>query len=86
MPIPFSLKHFAHPDFSSFKKTELDPIFDRVHYVKPESSRSESSEGFYVCLGFRPERGQPGKSVVPSPEVMYGNAFETTHCISRDYE
>ena len=56
-PLPINrLKHFAHPDFNLFKKIELEPIFDRVHYVKPESSRSESSEGFFVCLGYRPRR------------------------------
>lgn len=46
------LKHFAHPDFLKFKKTELEPSFRHVKYVKPESSRSESSEGYFVCLGF----------------------------------
>jgi len=47
------LKHFAHPDIDEFRKEHLKPSFREVHYLKPSSSRSESSEGYFLCRGWR---------------------------------
>ena len=47
------LKHFAHPDVDEFRKEDLKPNFREVHYLKPSSSRSESSEGYFLCRGWR---------------------------------
>ncbi|WWD16195.1 hypothetical protein CI109_100620 [Kwoniella shandongensis] len=47
------MKFFAHPDLDEFKKLELDPWFGKVVVEKPKESRSESSEAYWVCLGFK---------------------------------
>ncbi|KAK1224247.1 2' O-ribose methyltransferase [Marasmius sp. AFHP31] len=47
------LKHFTHPDVEDFRKRNFDPHFRRVTCIKPESSRSESKEAYYLCQGFR---------------------------------
>jgi len=47
------LKHFAHPDIDEFRKEHLKPSFREVYYLKPGSSRSESSEGYFLCRGWR---------------------------------
>ncbi|EPQ53217.1 23S ribosomal RNA methyltransferase [Gloeophyllum trabeum ATCC 11539] len=54
------LKHFAHPLMTEFRKEYLDPSFADVAYVKPDSSRSESNEGYWVCMGW--------KGLNPKPE------------------
>lgn len=46
------LKHFEHPLLQKFRKEELEPRFTTVMYHKPPSSRGESSEGYWVCLGW----------------------------------
>lgn len=51
------LKHFAHPDIDEFRKERLKPNFREVHYLKPSSSRSESSEGYFLCRGWRGDNG-----------------------------
>ncbi|KAI0667381.1 ribosomal RNA methyltransferase FtsJ domain-containing protein [Trametes maxima] len=47
------LKHFAHPRANSFRKEFLDPHFNLVKYVKPPSSRQESAEAYWICLGYK---------------------------------
>lgn len=47
------LKYFAHPDLDAFKLSELDPCFSKVFIDKPKESRKESSEAYWVCLGYR---------------------------------
>ncbi|KZT20708.1 23S ribosomal RNA methyltransferase [Neolentinus lepideus HHB14362 ss-1] len=47
------LKHFAHPLMTGFRKEYLDPHFTNVAYVKPDSSRAQSSEGYWVCMGWK---------------------------------
>lgn len=59
------MKHFAHPLLTDFRKKELEPRFRQITYVKPESSRSESAEGYWVCQQFQggpytPVFGPPG--------------------------
>ncbi|KAF9037402.1 23S ribosomal RNA methyltransferase [Hymenopellis radicata] len=49
------LKHFASNDMITFKRDHLDPYFTSVRYVKPSSSRSESSESYFVCRGWNPD-------------------------------
>ncbi|KAL4245061.1 class I-like SAM-binding methyltransferase superfamily protein [Abortiporus biennis] len=49
------LKHFAHPLLDRFRKEKLVPNFRIVKYIKPDSSRSESAEGYFVCLGWHPQ-------------------------------
>ncbi|KAJ8592759.1 23S ribosomal RNA methyltransferase [Rhizopogon salebrosus TDB-379] len=46
------LKHFAHPLLQEFRKEYLEPNFHLVHYIKPESSRSDSAEGYWLCRGW----------------------------------
>ncbi|KAA1470761.1 23S ribosomal RNA methyltransferase [Dentipellis sp. KUC8613] len=50
------LKHFQHPALQKFCDKNLAPNFRNVLYVKPSSSRSESSEGYWFCSGFRDAR------------------------------
>ncbi|KAI0045048.1 23S ribosomal RNA methyltransferase [Auriscalpium vulgare] len=47
------IKIFQHPELQAFRKKQLEPHFHSVLYVKPEASRSESSEGYWLCLGFK---------------------------------
>ncbi|KIR54127.1 ribosomal RNA large subunit methyltransferase J [Cryptococcus gattii Ru294] len=53
------MKFFAHPDLDGFRRLELDQWFGKVVVEKPKESRSESSEAYWVCLGFKgdPARG-----------------------------
>ncbi|CAL1702791.1 unnamed protein product [Somion occarium] len=48
------LKHFAHPLTDQFRIEKLQPNFHSVRYVKPDSSRSDSTEGYWLCFGWRP--------------------------------
>ncbi|KAI9638003.1 putative cell division protein [Dioszegia hungarica] len=53
------LKFFAHPDLEAFRKEELEPWFAKVSVEKPKESRSESSEAYFICQGFKgPPTGQ----------------------------
>ncbi|WOO80905.1 Ribosomal RNA large subunit methyltransferase E [Vanrija pseudolonga] len=54
------MKYFHHPDLVEFKKTQLDPCFAKVVTDKPKASRAESSEAYFVCLGYK---GRAGGSV-----------------------
>ncbi|OSX62925.1 hypothetical protein POSPLADRAFT_1046295 [Postia placenta MAD-698-R-SB12] len=47
------VKYFEHPLLSKFRAKELKPYFNAVYNCKPEASRSESSEGYWICMGFR---------------------------------
>ncbi|WRT67401.1 ribosomal RNA large subunit methyltransferase J [Kwoniella shivajii] len=47
------IKFFAHPDMDEFRSLELDPWFGKVVVEKPKESRAESSEAYWVCLGFK---------------------------------
>ncbi|GHJ86922.1 hypothetical protein NliqN6_3324 [Naganishia liquefaciens] len=47
------MKFFQHPLLADFKKTQLEPVFEKVAVEKPKESRSESSEAYFVCLGYR---------------------------------
>lgn len=48
----YRLKHFGHPELHKFRKTYLDPNFHIVFYIKPDSSRAASNEGYWLCFGF----------------------------------
>lgn len=47
------MKHFQDPLLQKFRKKLLEPCFNDVKFVKPDSSRSESSEGYFLCQGWR---------------------------------
>ncbi|WVW82802.1 hypothetical protein I302_104813 [Kwoniella bestiolae CBS 10118] len=47
------IKFFAHPDMDEFRSLELDPWFGKVVVEKPKESRAESSEAYWVCLGYK---------------------------------
>ncbi|EGN97462.1 hypothetical protein SERLA73DRAFT_161493 [Serpula lacrymans var. lacrymans S7.3] len=47
------LKHFAHPLLHEFRANHLEPNFHLVHYIKPEASRARSSEGYWLCRGWK---------------------------------
>ncbi|KAI0339265.1 hypothetical protein BDW22DRAFT_1487049 [Trametopsis cervina] len=47
------LKHFAHPISTAFCRTFLNPYFSKILYFKPPASRSDSSEGYWVCIGWK---------------------------------
>jgi len=53
------MKFFLHPDLLAFRKEQLDPYFARVATEKPKASRSESSEAYWVCLGYKGRPAQP---------------------------
>lgn len=55
------LKYFEHPDSTHFCKTYLRPSFYSVSTFKPPSSRSESSERYWICLGFLGYRTLPDR-------------------------
>ncbi|GMK54063.1 hypothetical protein CspeluHIS016_0106490 [Cutaneotrichosporon spelunceum] len=48
-----SLKFFMHPDLVDFRKKQLEPYFSKVATDKPTSSRKESAEAYWVCLGYK---------------------------------
>ncbi|KDR71815.1 hypothetical protein GALMADRAFT_74592 [Galerina marginata CBS 339.88] len=48
------MKFFAHPLLEEFRDDMLKPNFNNVYYVKPDSSRSTSREGYYLCQGWKP--------------------------------
>ncbi|KAI0259153.1 23S ribosomal RNA methyltransferase [Gloeopeniophorella convolvens] len=47
------LKYFEHPELQQFRKFYLDPNFHIVMHIKPDSSRSASREGYWLCFGFK---------------------------------
>lgn len=47
------IKHHDSPLAQDFRKNVLMPNFHDVRFIKPEASRRESSEGYFVCSGFR---------------------------------
>ncbi|TFK28539.1 ribosomal RNA large subunit methyltransferase J [Coprinopsis marcescibilis] len=47
------VKHFAHPELDRFRVEHLVPNFNLVKYIKPGSSRAESREGYFLCMGWR---------------------------------
>ncbi|KAH9939667.1 S-adenosyl-L-methionine-dependent methyltransferase [Epithele typhae] len=51
------LKHFMDRTSMSFRRQFLDPNFNVVEFAKPPSSRAESREGYWVCMGWK---GNPG--------------------------
>lgn len=47
------LKHFQHPLTDAFMREELRPRFRTVRVAKPRASRADSSEAYWVCMGWR---------------------------------
>ncbi|KDQ57942.1 hypothetical protein JAAARDRAFT_206722 [Jaapia argillacea MUCL 33604] len=47
------LKHFTHPSLQEFRRQCLDPSFNNVYFMKPGSSRGDSSEAYWVCMGWK---------------------------------
>ncbi|KIO24545.1 hypothetical protein M407DRAFT_76811 [Tulasnella calospora MUT 4182] len=47
------MKYFEHPELQAFRKEYLQAAFRYVSNVKPTSSRSESSEAYWICSGFK---------------------------------
>jgi 23S rRNA (uridine2552-2'-O)-methyltransferase len=50
----YSVKFFAHPLLDQFRDERLKPNFNQVHYIKPDSSRATSREGYFFCQGWDP--------------------------------
>jgi 23S rRNA (uridine2552-2'-O)-methyltransferase len=48
------VKFFAHPLLDQFRDRMLKPNFNHVHYIKPDSSRAASREGYFLCQGWDP--------------------------------
>jgi 23S rRNA (uridine2552-2'-O)-methyltransferase len=48
-----SLKHFTHPLLQQFRVENLEPNFHDVKYIKPDASRAASSEGYWLCQGWK---------------------------------
>lgn len=44
------MKLFTYPELATFKRTFLDRSFEDVFVSKPEASRKESSEIYWVCV------------------------------------
>lgn len=49
-----SVKFFDHPLLDRFRKEKLESHFHSVNYIKPESSRAASREGYFLCQGWNP--------------------------------
>ncbi|KAF7328994.1 Ribosomal RNA large subunit methyltransferase E [Mycena venus] len=47
------IKHFAHPLLHHFRTQHLVPNFNDVKYLKPNASRTESKEGYFLCRGWK---------------------------------
>ncbi|KZT01865.1 23S ribosomal RNA methyltransferase [Laetiporus sulphureus 93-53] len=47
------IKYFEDPLLTKFRNEELKPHFNAVYNSKPAASRGESSEGYWVCMGFK---------------------------------
>ena len=47
-----SMKYFDHPLMAKFRALYLKPYFRAVFNSKPDASRSESSETYWICMGF----------------------------------
>ncbi|QRV79782.1 FtsJ-like methyltransferase [Ceratobasidium sp. AG-Ba] len=47
------MKYFEHPDLLDFMKQKLKPAFENVRSLRLAASRSESSEQYFLCTGFR---------------------------------
>ncbi|KAG8861012.1 2' O-ribose methyltransferase [Serendipita sp. 411] len=51
------MKHFSGPAFEEFREKSLAPLFaKKIKYTKPEASRQNSSEAYFVCQGFKGPR------------------------------
>lgn len=61
------MKHFMHPLLTKFRQTVLEPRFNLVHFAKPKASRSESSEGYLVCQGWKRSPGARWSTVPGLP-------------------
>ncbi|KAF8888409.1 ribosomal RNA methyltransferase FtsJ domain-containing protein [Gymnopilus junonius] len=48
------MKFFTHPLLEQFRDEVLNPNFHHVYYIKPDSSRPASKEGYYLCQGWKP--------------------------------
>ncbi|KAJ6589080.1 ribosomal RNA large subunit methyltransferase J [Mycena capillaripes] len=47
------MKHFVHPLLHMFRKEHLERSFADVRYVKPNASRTESKEAYFLCRGWK---------------------------------
>ncbi|KAG6843835.1 hypothetical protein H0H87_012717 [Tephrocybe sp. NHM501043] len=47
------MKHFQDPLLHNFRMRHLTPMFNDVRFVKPDSSRSDSREGYFLCQGWK---------------------------------
>ncbi|KAJ7641344.1 ribosomal RNA large subunit methyltransferase J [Roridomyces roridus] len=47
------IKHFVHPLLHIFRKEKLEPSFKDVRFIKPNASRTESKEGYFLCRGWK---------------------------------
>ncbi|KAI0919876.1 hypothetical protein AcV5_001827 [Taiwanofungus camphoratus] len=50
------LKHFEHPLMKKFRDEKLKPYFNLVFNSKPDASRAESSEGYWLCMGYKGDK------------------------------
>lgn len=70
------IKYFAHPDLHDFRQFKLRPYFTDVMHIKPEASRSGSSEGYWLCRGFK------GVGPPPNAPRVTSKPLSLTHSIS----
>ncbi|GAA6064403.1 hypothetical protein JCM10212_007141 [Sporobolomyces blumeae] len=77
LPIQFVTKHFASHYTTEFQ-ARLRRYFNLVKWVKPESSRKQSKEGFFVCSGLKArsewpqeERKPAGNEAEPGDDDLY---------------
>ncbi|KAJ7730856.1 ribosomal RNA large subunit methyltransferase J [Mycena maculata] len=47
------MKYFSHPLLHMFRKEHLEPRFNEVRSLKPNASRSESKEVYFLCRGWK---------------------------------
>ncbi|KAJ7673484.1 ribosomal RNA methyltransferase FtsJ domain-containing protein [Mycena rosella] len=47
------MKYFVHPLTHMFRMEHLVTNFNDVRFIKPDASRTESKEAYYLCRGFK---------------------------------
>ncbi|KAI0315416.1 FtsJ-like methyltransferase-domain-containing protein [Amylostereum chailletii] len=63
------IKYFQSPELQFFRRQQLEPHFRIVLHVKPDASRSESSEAYWLCKGFGEFREKKSKLSFPTLPV-----------------
>lgn len=53
LPLTIIMKHFTHPLLTQYQKEVFEPNFHYVAHCKPDASRKESVEGYWLCKDWK---------------------------------